>query len=261
MLNISPNESIYFDMYTWGLKQVPYEEIVAECATVGKQIRQKDHDNYWRGYYKSALKSERNIFSISRPWENKVDKLDMKLSDYEKNPFAGSPPIYQRWVPCSANNKPLIKWSQGCLMYDDALAYTNQVYMAENLRGTQYVVVDCDGDHDDSRLDLETIFELWQYTNITHALVKPKQVKDYPGYEASGCTIPASFHLTFKTDRLIPTIHAPWAHVDILGNQNNQLRYIKKKQWNGREPAELTEDIYQDIVDYLRRRREESQCQ
>ena len=255
MISVNPNESIYFDMYRWGLRQIPIGDIEAACARVGKDIRQKDYENYYRGYNKSAIRDPKFLLKIGTPnYSVPVEKLNHSLSSLPDNPLIDNP-VQARWVPCSESNKPLIKWSQGCLMRDDALAYRNQVYLAENLRNSEYIVIDCDADHDPTHLDLQTMFFLWQYSDITHCLTKNKLVKEYDGYELSKCEIPASFHLTFKTSKLLPTIHCPWAHIDILGNQGNQLRYLKTKSWNGREPAELTENIWDEIRHYVKRRR------
>jgi len=252
MLGISLEESIYFDMYKWGLGQIPLEEIESECRMVGKLIRQKDYDNYYRGYYKSHKRDPKNILKIGTQVQDN-DKLLVNLNEWPENPLDFE--IEQRWVPCSSQNKPLIQWGSGCLERADAEAYPRSVYLAENLRDTHYVVIDCDGDHNDSELDFETVFFLYQFTSMTDTREKPKLIQEYEGYEPTRCTLPASFHLTFRTDRLIPTIHCPWAHIDILGNQRNQLRYLKNKVWNGLEPAELTKEIWCELTDYVLKRR------
>lgn len=255
MLVIDPNASVYFDMYRWGLKQIPLQDIEEACKSVGKFLRKKDVENYWRGYYKSNRNS--GFFNINRKeYPVAVDKLDHELSAWPEHPYIGQPEIEQRWVPCNDINKPMIKWSNGCLNQTDALAWPHSVYLAENLRHTRFIVIDCDGDHDDNDLDLETIMFLSSYLDKTHAMVKPKLVWEYDGYNGTGIEIPASFHLTFVTDRIIPTIHAPEAHIDILGNETNQLRYYKKKLWNGMEPIMMTKEIWNDIRGYCKRRKE-----
>jgi hypothetical protein len=129
--------------------------------------------------------------------------------------------------------------------------------MAENMIGQRRIVIDCDGDHTDT-LDMETIAFLWRYSSITHTLCKPRKIKEYPGYENTGLDIPASFHLTFSVDRVIPTMHFPYAGIDIVGNRRNSLRYFKNKEWNGRQPAELTADIWQDLQAYIKHRKEQA---
>lgn len=258
MINIDPAVSIYLDMYTWGLKRVPIQDIENACAHVGKAIRQKDYDNYWRGYYKSANRSRdeaEGFFSLSAYVEPK-GKLDYALSEFPEHPYLGLPEIEERWVPCNQRNKPMIYWGQGAMGLVDAKAWPQSVYVAENLRHTRFVVIDCDGDHDENRLDLETILFLSRFLHQTHGMVKPKLVWEYDGYAPTEIPYPASFHLTFLTDRVIPTIHCPEAHIDILGNKENQLRYYKTKAWNTLKPVMLTEDIWHSITSYCKMRKE-----
>ena len=66
--------------------------------------------------------------------------------------------------------------------------------------------------------------------------------------------MPASFHLTFAVDRVIPTMHFSKAHMDIVGNKENSLRYLKNKIWNGIEPLPMNEAIWDDIKSYVERR-------
>ena len=253
-ISVDPNASVYFDMYRWGLKRVDLSKIEDACKTVGKFLRKKDVENYWRGYYKSAPESERNIFKLSG--REHVDKLDMPLDSWSIHPYINQPEIEDRWVPCNRDNKPMVRWGQETMSLSDAEAWPGGTYVAENLRYTRFIVIDCDGDHDENRLDFETVGHLWKYQEMTHTMVKPKFVWEYPGYEDTRLEVPASFHLTFVTDRVIPTIHVPEAHVDILGNQNNQLRYLKRKLWNHRYPMMLTEEIWDDIRTYCKQRKE-----
>ena len=260
-ININPNESIYLDMYRWGLRQIPLYDIETECRIACKTIRQKDYENYWRGYYKSAKRDPKNLLKFKNAFgssSSPEEKLANELKFFELNPCRLGEGVEQRWVPCNAANKPMVKWSKQMYMKDEAAAWPGVVYLAENLYRSKYIVIDCDGDHNEN-LDLETIFFLYQFSYMTDCREKPKQIQEYPGYELSRSTLPASFHLTFRTDKIIPTIHATWCHIDILGNQNNQLRYLKNKVWNGKEPALLTHEIWDMIRNYaLRKRREEA---
>ena len=261
-----PQGSVYLQMYKWGLRHVPLEDIDAACMRAGKQLRKKDVQNYWNGYHNSNLYGDIDMcdepFKLVRtrivpPGES---FLKMDYDELPDHPYDdGVLEMEKRYVPCGASNKPLIQWSQGCLTYDDALAYSNQVYMAENLRGTHLIVIDCDGDHDDNNLDLETIMFLWlRFSDMTHTLKKQKRICDYRGYERSGLTIPASFHLTFSTNKMIPKIPCPEAHIDILGNQNNQLRYFKTKTWNGLKPVPMTPEIWDKVREYITYRKEKA---
>lgn len=248
-----PDGSIYFWMYTQGLKQVDLGEIEAMCSMHGKDIRQKDYDNYWRGWYKSDLYRTDNwesIFKFHR-WMDAPSSTLMKDCAYHEfpiNPYHHD--IEERWVPCNKDNKPMIKWGQGCMGYTDAMSYPNQVYLAENLKGCNRIVIDCDGDHEE-KLDLETVLFLWRLSSMTHTLMKPKKVKEYEGYGNFDLDMPASFHLTFEVDRVVPTMHFPCAHIDIVGNRRNSLRYLKNKEWNGIQPAKMTDGIWHQIQNYI----------
>ncbi len=135
----------------------------------------------------------------------------------------------------------------------DAQAYFGSVYLGENMKDLHHIVIDCDGDH--NGLHLETIKFLYKYREMTHCLSKPKQLWEY-GEELPQDADPwmtASFHLTFMTDRWIPTMHFPKAHIDIVGNHNNSLRYWKNKTWNHRAPLQLTEEIWNDIRQFVER--------
>lgn len=251
-----PVGSIYFWMYNMGLKQVAIEDIEAACSIAGKDIREKDYDNYWRGYYKHEFYQSDNWERIFR-FQNWMDKPASKLFketgyfEFPTHPFGFD--VKDRWVPCNKDNKPMIKWGQGCMSAIDARAYPNQVYLAENMLGCNRIVVDCDGDHD-AQLDLELIMFLWKYSDRTHVLSKPKLVCEYEGYEDTGIMVPASFHLTFKVDRVVPTMHFPSSHIDIVGNRRNSLRYFKNKKWNGLQPMDMTDEIWHDLQEFVKRR-------
>ena len=258
-MNIDSNESIYMDMYTWGLKHIPYEEIEEACYRVGKVIRVKDYDNYWRGYYRSYFNKGNYYESLMKIEENFYENSSRRMmkdySEYPLNPLEYMPEVEEKWVPCSKNNKPLISWSKYCLRFNEAVAYKNQVYLGENMRGQRLIVFDCDGDHVKDNLDMETIYFLWQYSFKTHTLSKNKKLCEYSGYENITEDVPASFHLTFTTNRVIPSMHFPWCHIDLLGNENNQLRYWKDKQWNGKLPMEMDSYIWNEIKEYVERRK------
>jgi len=260
-LNISLDESIYMDMYTWGLKHIDIAIIETQCKLIGKPIRKKDYDNYWRGYYRSYFREDggywKSLMRLNGNFSaNQTRRMMQDYWDYPLNPLDRMPDVKEKWVPCSSNNKPLIPWSKYCLRFEEAVAYKNQVYLGENMRGQRLVVIDCDGDHNENDLDLETIYFLWQYSFKTHTLVKQKYLYEYGGYENVLERVPASFHLTFTTNRVIPSMHFPWCHIDILGNENNQLRYWKTKQWNGKLPMQMDDIIWNEIKEYVERRKD-----
>ena len=244
-----PDGSIYFWMYSQGLRQVPIEDIEMACLSMRKEIREKDYDNYWRGYYKSELYLTDNWNSIFRfhHWLDSNSSavfLDNPYSKYPEHPYGTN--VQDRWVPCNKDNKPMIKWGNGCMSLADAVAYPNQMYLAENLKGSKRIVIDCDGDHGE-QLDVETMSFLHRYKSMTHCIEKPGRI--FMG-------MPVSFHLTFKVDRIIPTMHFPYAHVDIIGNRRNSLRYLKNKEWNGLLPAKMTEEVWKELQGYIGSRKE-----
>ena len=259
-----PAESIYYWMYRQGLRHCDLNDVVMALRSAGKDIRKKDIENYWNGWYRSDLYSNPTNSSTHIVFRNIVTATDQfttsKYEDFEKHPYEGMPEILNRWVPCNYENKPLIKWSEGTFTKGDALAYRGCKYLAENLKGTQWIVIDCDGDHDSKSLDYKAIEFLARFIPKTHALMKPKLVKEYgpiPEQWKHLADIPASFHLTFKVNRLIPTMHFPYAHMDIIGNAGNSLRYLKTKVHNGIEPIEMTQEIWEQLTRYVERRSSE----
>ncbi len=250
-----PDGSIYFWCYRQGLRGVPFDEVVNECRLNYKDMREKDIQNYWNGCYnRDARQSSINgIQPVAVPLRDRKD-----LSAYRISPYRDMPENEMRYVPCSQDNRPLIKWGQGCMTYESARATTGCVYLAENMRNTHRIVIDCDGDHDDDNLDLDTVAHLIHLFSDTHALFKPKLGADYNAeyMPIVFADTPMSFHLTFFTDLLIPTMHFPSAHIDIIGNERNSLRYFKNKRWNGNAPIFLTQDIWSYIMDWVEYREE-----
>ena len=250
-----PDGSIYIWMYKQGLKHTPLDELEHAIWNAGKDIRPKDYANYRNGWDRSD-RCEDNYSStrlhpapptpsmafISKPWD-----------EYPVHPYKNLPEIDRRWVPVGASGKPMIQWSRCCMYKWDALNVIGQQTLAENMWNTQMIVIDCDGDHGNG-LDMETIDFLWQYSNQTHMLSKRKMICEYDGYESSMDFRPASFHLTFRVGKIIPTMHFPWCGIDIIGNKTNSLRYRKDKVWNGLEPLTMTPTIWADLQNYVRRR-------
>lgn len=256
-----PEGSIYFDCFKWGLRHIPLADVEAAVKLSGKEMRKKDVDNYWAGWFKSDLyheDDEGSIWLLNKPKPASTPStsfLTKSYGDYPENPLKDLPEIENRWVPCSETNAPMIKWSQGCMTLSDARAWPRSVYLAENTKGTKRIIIDCDGDHG-LTLDFETIRFLSKFKTMTHCMSKPKSICEYEGYEDTGIKEPASFHLTFSTDRLIPTMHFAFAGIDIIGNEKNSLRYLKNKIWNGVDPASMTEEIWKELQEFIRRRKD-----
>lgn len=248
-----PQGSIYFWMYEQGLKHVQRQQIEIACGKAGVRIREKDWQNFWNGYYRSDLYGNgvgnEDVFMLTRSYcKMEPDFFATRYNEYPIHPYNAIqyPEIQNRWVPCNKNNKPMIKWGQGCMSLADAVAYKDQIYLAENLKGTQFIVIDCDGNHGDE-IDVETMAFLNRWRCCTHCITKPN---------CNFNSMPMSFHLTFTVDRVIPTMHFPYAHIDVIGNRRNSLRYWKNKEWNHLEPKPMTEAQWNELIEYIKYRKE-----
>lgn len=250
-----PEGSIYFWMYEQGLRHVPLDRIEFAVLQHGKQVRDKDRENYWNGFFRSDLYNgpgQDDIFMLTKQTKIRGNvSQEFLVTGYESyplHPYLNIPEIQNRWVPCNKDNKPMVKWGNGCMAIGDAVAYKDQVYLAENLKGTKFLVIDCDGNHGET-IDYETVCFLNKWRQDTHCIVKPNCQWDGK---------PLSFHLTFKTSRIIPTMHFPYAHIDIVGNRRNSLRYWKNKEWNHIEPIEMTHKIWSELQGYIKYRKEKA---
>ena len=251
-----PDGSIYFWMYVQGLKHVPFEDVLDAVRAAGKDVRQKDYQNYQNGWYNSSYNYDRDDWAFTvRPVSPTPAYFKLGYEDYEK--FVPSKPR-NRWVPCNAECKPLFKWSEGQLSKHEALQYPGVKFIGENLKGTNLVVFDVDGDHDADAIDVDLIKFFSKYICTTHCIMKPKRVGEYGPQDVAPndpvMDLPSSFHLTFQVDRLIPTMHFMSAHLDIIGNKVNGMRYWKNKVWNGHQPVPMTPEIWKDIRDWVERR-------
>lgn len=249
-----PEGSLYFWCYTQGLRHVGLEELSSAVRCAGKELRPKDIQNYWNGWYRSDM-DNRDVFTLSHKVVSaSSDYFTTEYFEYPDHPYVGYPEIENRWVPCNKENKPMIKWGEGCMSKSDAMAWPGQKYLAENTKGTKLLIIDCDGDHSEE-LDFRTIARLSYYMDKTHCLMKPKLICEYEGCEEYIADLPASFHLTFTTDKVVPTMHFPYASIDIIGNKHNSLRYWKNKKWNGLDPIPMTSEIWNDIRRYIEGRK------
>lgn len=242
-----PEGSIYFWMYTQGLKGLDLDDLLWELAAHGKAVRQKDVDNYWNGVHRSNVYRS-GTFDIRPKVHDATPSRrfeDMTLLEYPGHPYGDEvPEISERWVPCNAANKPMIKWGRGCMSKVDAESMIGQVYLAENLKGTRMIVLDFDGDHDEA-VDWETVC-------FGHAL---HELSGTLMHSRPGEITPVSFHLTFSTNRIIPTMHFPEARIDVVGNKENSLRYFKNKRPDKNPIKPMTGEVWDLLRDYVRKRR------
>ena len=253
-----PSGSIYLWMYRQGLQGRPLDEVVTDCMLGGRDIRPKDLRNYWNGWYKRRLRGADPMAALG------VDPCapmgPLNYSDYPDHPFLGKPEFTACFVPCNGDNRPMVKWSLGTMSLADAMAWPGCRYIAENMLGAQRIVIDVDGDHGGD-LDLETVrfFDRFRYRTCCHE--KPDIVFDWYVENQGECCVdlhtaelPTSYHLTFGVTKVIPTMHFPRAHVDVIGNKRNSLRYFKNKKYNGLPPLMMSEEIWDEIFDWIERR-------
>lgn len=243
-----PDGSIYYWCYIQGLRHVDIAEVAAAVTLAGKQMRGKDVQNYWNGYYNSDLNSGPRKHSILdiRSSDLLVDATRKKFSEYPMNPYAGKPEVPCRWVPCSAEGKPLIRWGSGCLLRSEAECRLGCKGLAENLKGCQHIAIDIDGDHDPDNIDWDVLAFGEVMAEYTEAHMKPPN-------EHGKVT---SMHLLYRTDRVVPTMHFPAAHIDIIGNEKNSIRYLKNKVPNGNAMMQMDDAAWQRIMDYIKSREE-----
>lgn len=250
-----PGESIYMWMYRQGLRGRALPDVVMDCMFSGHAIRPKDLRNYWNGWYRQDMHSGGRSACIAP--DSLLGRSPGPWESYPEHPYKGKPEYQNCFVPCSAENKPLVKWSKGTMSLADAKAWPGSVYLAENMRGAQRIVIDIDGDHGDS-LDLDIIRFFDRYRGITCCHEKREIVFDWFCDHEDGwagdlhtAELPVSYHLTFGVDRVVPTMHFSKAHVDIIGNARNSLRYFKDKRYNGLPPLMMTPEIWEEITDFI----------
>lgn len=254
--------SIYTWMYRQGLKGRDLGDVISEIVANGHAIREKDERNYWNGMHNRQLyQGPRSVLSIPVGMRSRA----MRYSDYPMHPYLGQPEIANRWVPMDADMHPMIRWSLGCMCLSDAKHFSKlshgrfieASYVSENLKGTKLIAIDVDGDHD-GELDIDAIETFAPLMDLTASFYKRDIVLDHvePGaYDLRILSLPTSYHLIFSVDRLIPTMHFPAAHVDVVGNTANSLRHCKDKIYNGLKPSPMTDEIWDYMLDYIERRK------
>lgn len=194
-----------------------------------------EREAYWLGWYKTALKEwDKNFLHLRN--EKKFDYLA-----YHAHPFLGQPEIEERWVPCNIEGIPMIKWGSYCFEKYIAKATLGCKYLAENIRGTRFVIIDCDGNHNTGNNKTVNFLQQISFETNTHKITNPNDHR--------------SFHLTFSTDKILPTLHFQEAHIDIIGNRTNSIRYFKNKQWNGQDVKPMNNEIWERIINYATKER------
>ena len=238
--------SPYYDMFKAGCYGIPLEDCVAKCMANGIALRPKDIANYEAGRFKNntgASYSDKGITRFDLEFGKPFD--DMKLSDFPLFPedWMGTE---KRFFPCTAENKPMQKWgwSRGftpkLYMIEDARALSPCGWVGQNMLYQRFIVMDIDG-RGHGGDDLEVIEFGSQFRDKTLTMEDPMK--------------PGSFHLYFKTDRLIPVRHFTWAKLDLMGNAGNYAVYLKNKKSNRLPMMELDENTWQKMIRYQKERR------
>lgn len=248
-------ESPYFGMFTAGRNGYPIEEVLKHCSMCGIPIRNKDIRSWEDGwfYHQTSAEYKRQPGSVINSLKPRrviriEDQFDsMKLSDFPTFP-SGWRGTEKRFFPCSENNTPLMPWGwkedfEPNLMYKiDAKVLSPVGWVGQNMLYQPFIVMDIDGvGH--GRRDEKVIEFGTRWKNMTLTMEDP----DKPG----------SFHLYFTTNRIIPVKHFPWAKLDLMGNAVNAAVYFKNKISNGIPAMELDEGIWNAMMLYQKRRKEQ----
>lgn len=170
-----------------------------------------------------ALKTGLPSSEIDSVFSHKIELSDkLILNNLSFNPSIRESKYF---TPVFADGKTL-KGSERTLTKEKALGFQHVKYIAEELKNSNRVVIDCDSK--------ETVEKFKKYLNKTEAYIN------------EDCS---SAHFVFNTDKIIPTKHKH--KIDLLGNEKFSLRNIKQnKTYNNLDTIELTQEIL-DIFNEL----------
>ena len=254
-------QSPYFGMFRAGFQGYSLEDAVAHCNGCGIPLREKDIRSWQDGNFKHDMyASLRNkpgslINPVSKDQAVKAVERGimasrmfdtMKLEDFNRFPedWNGTE---RRFFPCTEDNRPMCQWGwkdgfdPNLMPRADAKALSPCGWVGQNMLYQKFIVMDIDGAGHGEQDDLVIEFGN-RYRNTTLTYEDPKK--------------PGSFHLYFSTDRILPVKHFPYAKLDFMGNAVNAAVYFKNKQPNGLPMAELTPEIWDDMMRYQSSRKE-----
>lgn len=246
-----PEGSIYFWMYTQGLRGCDPVEVAGVLEQAGKAIRGKDWVNFWNGRnnHEGYLPNTttKKLFEFGTGTTSNSRKYFKR--DFGMYPDLTTAPdmVVDRWVPTDGHGRPLCSWKDKAMSMADAMNSPGRVYLSENNLDCHRVIFDIDGDHG-QHIDAPLLKHMDKYRSLTRCITRPG---DYV----------VSYHLEFICDRVIPTMHFPSAHVDILGNEKNVLRCLKNKESNHLSAIPMTIDIWNDIREYIQFKERNELCQ
>ena len=240
--------SPYYDMFRAGYYGVPLDDCINKCSRNGIALREKDIRSYQDGAFKrDAGATFRSQGGLAINIQPHIEIENTKLEDYPLMPV-GWNGTDRRFFPCTKDNKPMQKWGWSrdytpeLYTKADAKALSPCGWVGQNMLYQPFVVLDIDGaGHgciDQSTIDFGNLFK-----DETFCMEDP--------------TKSGSFHLYFSTRRLIPVKHFPWAKIDFMGNAVNAAVYLKNKQSNNVSMIELTEEIWEAIINYQKIRKDE----
>lgn len=182
----------------------------------------KANTNYYKELRKLAITSELPIQEIDNTFER----------HYFNNIFLDNLPIntelrtIQYYTPVFKNGKTLIGKERVLSLDEVTIKYPNAVYIAEELKNSNRIVIDCDSK--------ETVLLFSHLLDKTESYISEER---------------DSAHLVFITNKIISTKHK--TKIDLLGNEKFSLRNIKKnKVPNNLKPIELTQEVL-DIFNEL----------
>lgn len=258
-------QSPYFGMFKAGRLGYTIEEVTSHCTANGIPLRAKDIQAWQDGAFKNqvaqAVFEQRLADERKRPGShiNPVDMVrdrpinlpslrlvsqpsfdSVRLEDLPKLP-KGWRGCERRFFPCTPDNRPMIQWGwrdgfePNLMLRCDAEAISPVHWVGQNCLYQNFVVFDIDGVGHGTR-DEQVIAFGSQFREMTMTLEDPRKR--------------GSFHLYFKTDRLVPVKHFPKAKLDLMGNAVNAAVYFKDKVSNGIPPAELTPQIWDAMQRY-----------
>lgn len=242
-----PGESPYLAMFQAGVLAIPLEDVLNKLASVGIQPREKDIANWANGYYRGHVQTRIESNPLNPKLIRIFDDFETKkLSEYPQYPIQWTPPS-KRFIPCNQEGKPMVAWgykenfTPQLYTREEALEISPCNWIGQNMLYQRFIVVDIDGTGhgvtDESTIRFGEYFK--QYTLTFEDPNKP-----------------GSFHLYFHTDRIVPVKHFPHAKIDMMGNAVNAAVYFKNKQPNGKQMAELTDEIFEAIKAYQKKRKE-----
>lgn len=246
-----PNTSPYFGMFRAGYQGYPIEAVAERLALIGIPVRDKDIRAWQDGAFKRQMLNQSSLDPIIKIEQEPVTISGVSIEQSSLEDFPMFPEDWvgteRRFFPCSSENVPLQKWGWSTdftpQLYDyaSAKALSPVGWVGQNMIYQRFIVIDIDGvGH--GVVDYNTIAWGSKYKGETLCMEDPNKY--------------GSFHLYFMTNRIIPIKHFPWAKIDFMGNAKNAAVYLKNKQSNNLPMTMLTNEIWKDLMDYQKMRKE-----